>query len=48
MRTDCLTQGSRLSAMWCALNVKEIQKRGDICIHTADWLCSTAKTNTTL
>ena len=30
------------------LNGKEIQKRGDICIHIADSLCCTAETNTTL
>ena len=30
------------------LNGKEIQKRGNICIHIADSLCCTAETNTTL
>ena len=30
------------------LNGKEIQKRGDICIHTADSLCYIVGTNTTL
>ena len=30
------------------LNRKEIQNRGDICIHTADSLHYTAETNTTL
>ena len=29
------------------LNGKEIQKRGDICIHIADSLCYTIETNTT-
>ena len=28
------------------LNGKEIQKRGDICIRTADLLCCTVETNT--
>ena len=27
------------------LNGKEIQKRGDVCIHIADSLCCTAETN---
>ena len=27
------------------LNGKEIQKRGDICVHIADSLCSTVETN---
>ena len=36
-------------SMLCGdLNGKEIQKRGDICIHTADSLCCTAETNTML
>ena len=36
-------------SMLCGdLNGKEIQKRGDICIHMADSLCCTADTNTTL
>ena len=30
------------------LNGKEIQNRGDICTCTADSLCCTAETNTTL
>ena len=30
------------------LNGKEIQKRGDICVCTADSLCCAAETNTTL
>ena len=29
------------------LSGKEIQKRGDICIHIADSFCCTAETNTT-
>ena len=31
-----------------SLNGKEVQKRGDIGIHTADSLCHKAETNTTL
>ena len=35
--------------MFCGdLNGKEIQKRGDMCIHIADSLRRTAETNTTL
>ena len=35
--------------MLCSnLNGKEIEGSGDICIHKADSLCSTAETNTTL
>ena len=30
------------------LNEKEIQNRGDICIHIADLLCYTAEISTTL
>ena len=45
MRTDCIAQGTLLCG---DLNGKEIQGRGDICIHVADALCCTAETNTTL
>ena len=47
MRTDCIAQGTLLSAL-CDLNGKEIQKRGDTCIRTDDSLCCTVETNTTL
>ena len=47
MRINCILEGTLLSAMW-DLNGKEIQKRGEICIHTADSLCCMAETNTTL
>ena len=30
------------------LNGKEIQKRGDICVHVADSLCCAAESNTIL
>ena len=37
-----------LCSMLCGyLNGKEIQKKGDICIHLVDSLCCTAETNTT-
>ena len=39
---------TRLWSMKGDLNGKEIQKRGDVCIHTADCLCCTVDTNTTL
>ena len=31
-----------------ALNGKEIQKRGDVCMRIADSLCCAGETNTTL
>ena len=31
--------------LYSDLNEKEIQKRGDVCIHIADSLCCTAETN---
>ena len=34
--------------LWGHLNGKEIPKRGDICIRTADSLCCTVETNTAL
>ena len=38
-----------LESVLCGdLNGKEIQKRGDICIHKADSLCCIVETNTTL
>ena len=44
MRTDYMAQ--ELYLMLCGdINGKEIQKRGDICIHVADSLCCTAETN---
>ena len=38
MRTHCIAQGT----------LKEIQKRGAICVHIADLLCHTVETKTTL
>ena len=37
MRTYCIAQGTLLSTLWSP-NGKEIQKRGDICVLTADSL----------
>ena len=38
-----------LESVLCGdLNGKEIQQRGDVCICTADSLCSTVETNTAL
>ena len=39
---------SENSVLCGGLNGKEIQKRGAICIRTADSLCWTAETNITL
>ena len=36
------------SVVYCDLNEKEIQKRGEICICITDSLCGTVETNTTL
>ena len=47
MRTCCTAQGTLLNAL-CDLNGKEIQERGDICIHIADSFCCTVETNTIL
>ena len=47
MRTYCTAQGALLNPLWWP-KWEEIPKRGDICIHTADSLCCTAETNTTL
>ena len=45
MRTNCVAR----SSMLCSdLNEKEIQRRGDTCIHVADSLCCTTESNTTL
>ena len=45
MRADCVAR----SSMLCSdLNEKEIQRRGDTCIHVADSLCCTTERNTTL
>ena len=39
----------RMCSVLCGdLNGKEIQKRGDMCIHTADSFHCTVETNTTL
>ena len=47
MRTHCITQGTLLNARG-DLKGKEIQKRGEVCIHISESLCCTAETNTTL
>ena len=47
MRTYWTAQGT-YSVLCGDLNGKEIQKRGDICSHLADSLCSTAETTTAL
>ena len=44
MRTYSTTQGTLLDALG-DLNGKEIQKRGDICIHIANSLCCLAENN---
>ena len=44
MRTYCIALGTLLNALG-DLSGKEIQKRGDICIHIADSLCCTVETN---
>ena len=31
------------SVLWSDLNEKEIQKKGDMWIHRADWLCYTVE-----
>ena len=47
MRTNCRAQEHY--SMFCGdLNEKEIQTRGDTCIHIADSLCCTVEANTTL
>lgn len=47
MRTYCRAQ--ELYSVLCGdPNGKEIQKRGDLCIRTADSFCCTVETNTTL
>ena len=38
MRTYCIVQGTLLR-LYSDLNGKEIQKRGNICIHIIDSLC---------
>ena len=43
-----ITQGALYSMLSVDLNRKEIQKRGDICIHIADSLCCTIETNNIL
>ena len=52
MRTYGIAQGTlpiAQNSVFCSdLNGKEIQKIGDICICTADSLCCTAETDTTL
>lgn len=40
--------GSLYSVLCGDPNGKEIQKRGDLCIRTADSFCCTVETNTTL
>ena len=47
MRTECIEQGTLLSALWYTTG-KEIQGRGDILTQTADLLCCTVETNTPL
>ena len=47
MKTYYIAQGDLYSVLSVDLNRKEIQKRGDICIHIADSLCCTIETNTT-
>ena len=44
----CIAQRTRYSVLCGDQNGKEIQGKGDICIHVADSLCCTAETNTTL
>ena len=55
MGTCCIAQGAELGALWWPRWVgwgggggREVQKGGDIGIHTADSLRCTAETNTTL
>ena len=43
----CTAQRTLLCALWWP-DGKEIQKRGDMCIHIADSLCCTAETIATL
>ena len=49
----CLKQIFNVTLMYntgnsTALNGKETWKKGDVCVHIADPLCSRAETNTTL
>ena len=46
MRTYCIAQGPLYSVLCGDPNGKEIQKRGDICIHITNSLCCTVETNT--
>ena len=48
LSNENLLYSSGNSVLCADLNGKEIQKRGNICIHIADLLCSTVETNTTL
>ena len=43
MRTYCVAQGTLLHALWWP-KWEGVQKRGDVCIHTADSLCCTVET----